>query len=76
MPAVKPVIVHEVVTVVQLCPAFEVATYCVIAEPPFTSGGCQLISAETSSQATALTAVTESGWVIATVTIGSCVSNT
>ena len=63
--------VHVVVTVVQLCPALEVATYSVIAEPPVTSGACQLTNAEVSSIAAEETAVGESGSVIATVTSGS-----
>ena len=64
-------IVHEVVTVVQLWPAFEVATYSVIAEPPVTSGACQLTKAEVASVRTDEIAVGESGSVIATVTSGS-----
>jgi len=70
-PAVKPVMVHVVVTVVLLCPALEVATYSVIAEPPFTSGACQLTVAEVPSIAKEEIAVGESGSVIATVTSGS-----
>ena len=75
-PALKPVMVHVVVIVVQLWPAFEVATYSVIAEPPVTSGACQLTDAEVPSIATDEIAVGESGSVIATVTSGSCVRNT
>ena len=73
-PAVKPVMVHVVVTVVQLWPAFEVATYSVIVEPPVTSGACQLTVADVPSIATEEIAVGESGSVIATVTSGSWVS--
>ena len=67
----SPVMVHEVVTVVQLWPPLEVATYSVIAEPPFTAGACQETSADAESIATEITAVGDSGSVIATVTSGS-----
>ena len=42
----KPEIVQEVVTVVQLCPPLEVPMYSVIAEPPVTSGACHETSAD------------------------------
>jgi hypothetical protein len=72
VPFVRPDTEHDVVVEVQLWPAFDVAVYAVIEEPP-SDGAVQLTVVEAFSPDAAETPVGASGLVIAMMICGSSV---
>jgi hypothetical protein len=62
---VRPVIEHEVVTLTQVWPVFDVTVYPVISDPPSETGALQVIIEPVFTPEVARTPVGASGLVIA-----------